>query len=109
MPRAMRYQNAGTVCHMMARGDGSKAVFETDEDRLAVEALVRRKLRKVDGCKVLAPPLVRQRTAAGNPLNAEHLGMGHPGSVSRSVSAGRATKETLKNTDKIGRMLKCVL
>ncbi len=109
MPRAMRYQNAGTVCHLMARGDGGKTVFETDEDRLAVEALVRRKLRKVDGCKVLAARLVRKRSAAGNPWIAEHLAMGHPGSVSRSVSAGRATKETLKNTDKIGRMLKCVL
>jgi hypothetical protein len=44
-----------------------------------------------------------------NPWIAERLAMGHPGSVSRSVSVGRSTKETLKSTEKIGEMLKCVL
>jgi len=33
MPRALRYQYPGAVYHLMARGDGGKAVFETDEDR----------------------------------------------------------------------------
>jgi len=33
MPRALRYQYHGAVYHLMARGDGGKAVFETDEDR----------------------------------------------------------------------------
>lgn len=109
MPRALRYQYAGAVYHLMARGDGGKADSETDEDRPAVEAFVRMKQREVDGRKVLAPPLVRMRSAAGNPWIAEHLAMGNPGSVSGSVSTGRATKETPKNTEKIGRMLKCIL
>ena len=33
MPTALRYQYPGAVYHLMARGDGGKAVFETDEDR----------------------------------------------------------------------------
>ncbi len=33
MPRALRYQYPGALYHVMARGDGGKAVFETDEDR----------------------------------------------------------------------------
>ena len=32
MPRALRHQYPGAVYHVMARGDGGKAVFETDED-----------------------------------------------------------------------------
>lgn len=35
MPRALRYQYPGAVYHLMARGDGGKAVFETDDDRRA--------------------------------------------------------------------------
>lgn len=35
MPRALRHQYAGAVYHVMARGDGGKAVFESDEDRKA--------------------------------------------------------------------------
>ncbi|MEO5916830.1 MAG: hypothetical protein ABIS50_21560 [Luteolibacter sp.] len=33
MARPLRYEAAGTVGHMMARGDGGKAVFEDDKDR----------------------------------------------------------------------------
>jgi putative transposase len=33
MPRALRYEYPGAVYHLMARGDGGKTVFETDEDR----------------------------------------------------------------------------
>jgi len=33
MPRALRYQYPGAVYHLMARGEGGKVVFETDEDR----------------------------------------------------------------------------
>ncbi len=68
-----------------------------------------RALRKTDPRKVQLAILLRTHTSVSNAWIAEHLAMGHPGSVSRSVSAGRATKETLKNTDKIGRMLKCVI
>jgi putative transposase len=68
-----------------------------------------RALRKTDPRKVRLAILLRTHTSVSNAWIAEHLAMGHPGSVSRSVSAGRATKEMLKNADKLGRMLKCVL
>lgn len=35
MPRALRYQYPGAVYHIMARGDGGKMIFESDEDRKA--------------------------------------------------------------------------
>jgi putative transposase len=35
MPRALRHQYPGAVYHIMARGDGGKAIFENDEDRKA--------------------------------------------------------------------------
>ena len=35
MPRALRHQYPGAVYHVMARGDGGKAVFEGDDDRKA--------------------------------------------------------------------------
>jgi len=35
MPRALRHQYAGAVYHVMARGDGGKAIFENDEDSKA--------------------------------------------------------------------------
>ena len=33
MPRALRHQYPGAVYHVMARGDGGKTIFETDDDR----------------------------------------------------------------------------
>ncbi|WP_411825618.1 transposase [Luteolibacter sp. AS25] len=33
MPRALRHQYPGAVYHIMARGDGGKTIFETDDDR----------------------------------------------------------------------------
>ena len=35
MPRALRHQYPGAVYHVMARGDGGKPIFESDEDRKA--------------------------------------------------------------------------
>ncbi|HSP44015.1 MAG TPA: transposase, partial [Luteolibacter sp.] len=32
--RPLRFQYPGAVYHVMARGDGGKAIFETDDDRL---------------------------------------------------------------------------
>lgn len=32
MPRALRHQYPGAVYHVMARGDGGKKIFETDDD-----------------------------------------------------------------------------
>ncbi len=34
MTRTLRFQYPGAVYHVMARGDGGKMVFETDDDRL---------------------------------------------------------------------------
>jgi len=31
--RPIRFQYPGAICHVMARGDGGKAVFEADDDR----------------------------------------------------------------------------
>jgi hypothetical protein len=33
MARPLRYEAAGAVYHVMARGDGGKTVFENDKDR----------------------------------------------------------------------------
>jgi hypothetical protein len=34
MARPLRFQYPGAIDHVMARGDGGKTVFETDDDRL---------------------------------------------------------------------------
>jgi hypothetical protein len=34
MAMPLRFQYPGAVYHVMARGDGGKVVFETDDDRL---------------------------------------------------------------------------
>jgi REP element-mobilizing transposase RayT len=34
MARPLRFQYPGAIYHLMARGDGGKTVFETDDDRL---------------------------------------------------------------------------
>ena len=35
MARSLRYEAAGAVYHVMARGDGGKNVFDDDKDRFA--------------------------------------------------------------------------
>ena len=35
MARPLRYEAAGAVYHVMARGDGGKDVFDDDKDRFA--------------------------------------------------------------------------
>ncbi len=35
MARPLRYEAAGAVYHVMARGDGGKNLFEEDKDRFA--------------------------------------------------------------------------
>jgi hypothetical protein len=67
------------------------------------------KLKKTDPRKVQLAILLRSHTSVSNAWIAERLAMGHPGSVSRSVSVGRSMKETVKDTLKLGKMLKCVL
>jgi len=38
MGRALRFEYPGAEYHVMARGNGGKMVFETDDDRLVPEA-----------------------------------------------------------------------
>ncbi len=76
---------------------------------LAHGAASRRITRETDPRKVQLAILLRSRTSVGHAWIAEQLAMGHPGSVSRSASAGRTNKETLKNADKPGNLLKYVL
>ena len=38
MARALRIEYPGAVYHVMARGDGGKRIFETDEDHFALLA-----------------------------------------------------------------------
>ena len=42
MARPLRYEAAGAVYHVMARGDGGKNVFEDDKDRFAWTDLLER-------------------------------------------------------------------
>jgi hypothetical protein len=76
---------------------------------LPPDAMGLAKLKKTDPRKVQLAILLRSHTSVSNAWISEHLAMGHPGSVSRSVSAGRATKEIIKNSQNLGAMLKCVL
>ena len=55
------------------------------------------KLRKADPREVQLAILLRTHTTASNVWIAEKLAMGHPGSVSRSVSDGRSNKEMLEH------------
>jgi hypothetical protein len=95
-----------------------KAHGEAEAERLAGEALSGlglpadpkelAKLRKGDGRKVLVACLIRQRTAAGNPWMAKRLAMGHPGSVSRLVVAAVKHSPTMRELEKLSKLLKCV-
>ena len=35
MPRTLRHEYPGAVYHVMARGDGGKPIFESDDDQKA--------------------------------------------------------------------------
>jgi REP element-mobilizing transposase RayT len=97
--------------------EAPKAHGVAEAERLAGEALARlglnadpkelAKLRKGDGRKVLVACLLRQRTAAGNPWIAERLAMGHSGSVSRLVVAATKHPPTMRELEKLERLLKC--
>jgi len=56
---------------------------------------------------VLVATLLRQRTTVGNSWIAERLGMGHPGSVSRLVTAAAKDPAKIRKLGKLGKMLKC--
>ena len=90
---------------------------EAEAERLAGQALARlglpeapeelATLWKGDARKVLVACLIRQHTAAGNPWIAERLAMGHPGSVSRLVVAAAKHPPTMRELEKLKRLLKC--
>lgn len=54
------------------------------------------RVEKTNLCKVQLAILLRSHTSVSSAWIADHLAMGHPGTVSRSVSAGQPTKEILK-------------
>ena len=82
----------------MARGDGGKAVFESDEDRKGFLFRVGR---------ICASRFLRQRTSAGNPWITKRLAMGHSGSVSRLVVAAMKDRSTIRELEKLVKMLEC--
>jgi hypothetical protein len=47
MARPLRFQYPGAVYHVMARGDGGKKVFETDDDRWVFSEAAGRDLREL--------------------------------------------------------------
>jgi REP element-mobilizing transposase RayT len=62
------------------------------------------RLKKSDGRKTQLAILLRTHTSMSNEWIAARLAMGHPGSVSRTVSAGRADKtmaKTISNLEKV--------
>ena len=62
------------------------------------------RLKKSDGRKTQLAILLRTHTSMSNDWIAERLAMGHPGSVSRTVSAGRADKtmtKTIRNLESV--------
>jgi REP element-mobilizing transposase RayT len=97
--------------------EAPKAHGVAEAERLLSEAMERlglsvapkklAKLRKGDGRKVLVACLLRQRTAAGNPWIAERLAMGHSGSVSRLVVAATKHPPTMREVEKLTKLLKC--
>jgi hypothetical protein len=62
-------------------------------------------LRKSDSRKVQIAIMLRTHTSVSNEWIAQKLAMGHPGSVSRSVSDGRADNTMLKSIKNIEKML----
>lgn len=62
-------------------------------------------LRKAEPRKVQLAILLRTHTAMSNAWITKHLAMGHPGSVSRSVSEGRSRKDLLKTIKELERLL----
>jgi hypothetical protein len=66
-------------------------------------------LRKTDLRKVQLAILLRTHTTVSNAWIAERMAMGHPGSVSRSVSEGRSNKKILKFIKEMEKMLIGVL
>jgi hypothetical protein len=56
-------------------------------------------LPKSDGRKVILAMLLREMTLVRNAWIADHLCMGHPGSVSRSISAARKDRKLLGERD----------
>jgi len=94
-----------------------KAHGEAEAERIACEVLVclglptdqkeLAKLRKGADGKVLVATLLRSHTTVGNPWIAQRLGMGHPGSVSRLVTAAAKNPARIRNLGKLGEVFKC--
>jgi REP element-mobilizing transposase RayT len=98
-------------------GEPLKQHGESEAERLVIHALrllglpVAEEelagLRKGDPAKVRVAVLVRTTTTASNEWIARRLGMGHPGSVSRLVSAFRKDPKRVQEARKLEELLKC--
>jgi putative transposase len=64
-------------------------------------------VRKGDPRKVRVAALIRSKTTASNQWIARRLGMGHPGSVSRLVSASGKDPKKTREVKKLEELLKC--
>lgn len=62
-------------------------------------------LPKSDERKVLLACLLRERTSVSNHWIAKHLSMGHPGSVSRMISAGRTDRNMAKKCNELMKVI----
>ena len=62
-------------------------------------------LPKSDERKIVLASLLREKTCVSNDWIASRLSMGHPGSVSRMISAGRADKSLTMKRSKLARIL----
>lgn len=98
-------------------GEPLKQHGEAEAERLVVQALgvlglpaaaaELAGLRKGDPAKVRVAVLVRNATTASNEWIARRLAMGHPGSVSRLVSACGKDPKGARDVRKLKKMLKC--
>ena len=89
MARQPRFQYAGAVYHVMARGDGGKQIFIRKEDHESFLYW----LEKGDRRKVICAAIAKGRTAVGNEWLAERLAMGHGSYVSTLVQRIRRDKK----------------
>ena len=62
-------------------------------------------LPKSDERKIVLACLLRERTSVSNDWIASRLAMGHPGSVSRMISAGRTDKNVARKRNELAGIL----
>jgi hypothetical protein len=108
MARQPRFQYPGALYHPPSQHGEKEALWIIKEGCQALglppNAIGLGMLKKTDPLKIQLAILLHSHTSVSNVWIADHLG-----SVRRSVSVGRATKEIIKNSQNLGRMLRCVI